>query len=201
MPRLGASETYGRGCGSLPGCINVHGDCSGGLGGRGRQLYSRQRCRTWEGFGHGGWLVQETPRAGQEGLIGSLGLGDQLCSLVPCLRIGISGPPFGLSRDPALDAWVKPPAELHDDGTTLNVSGLVEEVLELVDVLLHSPSALVVTLRLQDGHCGGLLVQREELLLEGGLEFLPGVVQGRVGPLLVAEGLVGEDGSPALLQE
>src|SRR5215471_13038564 len=145
--------------------------------------------------------VVDPPRVGEESLVSCLSLGNALCSSVPCIWVVVAGSPFRLCCNPALDDWVEPPAELHNDGVAFSISCSVKELLELVDILLYGSSPLIVVLGLQSCHGSDIFVQGEELLLKGVLEGLPGFVPGRAHSLFVCEGLVGKGGRPCCFHE
>lgn len=124
--------------------------------------------RTGGGRGVGGMLAEV------EGLVGGTIVSNPLRGTVPSFKVFFARAVRGL-RDTALDDGVEPASELHGDVGALGVSGLIDEVLELVDVFLEGPATLVVTGGLQLEHSGLAFPIRKEAAPELGREVVPGL--------------------------
>ena len=109
-----------------------------------------------------------------EGLIGSTVVSNPLRGPVPFLEVVLVRTVCGLGNA-TLDDGVKSTAELHRDVGAFGVSGMVYKVPELVEVLLESPTALVVPGGLQFQHGSFTFPIRKEASPEFGCEGGPGL--------------------------
>src|SRR3981189_1547306 len=85
-------------------------------------------------------------------------------------------------RNPVLCRGIETSAKLDYDRQGIGVAGKVDEVAKLINVHVHGPTTLEVTLRLQAHERGGCLVFEAEGRPKFGLEFRPGRI-ARASPL------------------
>jgi len=175
MSGLSAAPASVRSGLGLPHRVYVHRDrvTQGQVGvGKARDRHS------WDGLGYRQRAVHTGSRdiglsVRDERLVCRAVLIHPDCEVEPGFRVRIQRSSICHSREGHRDSTVKASVEFDHDGFRVGVSGIINQVPELVEVIVDCPLALKVGSRLQDIDGSGFRVEWHKVLSEFFFEVQP----------------------------